>query len=135
LIDGTELKAERVRTSVKLDLALLRVFDYRTPFVPLAKAASLAQGDKLFAIGNPLRFRHAVTDGVFSGIHNNMILTSAPINPGNSGGPLVTADGRAVGINTMKMVGEGVEGLGFAIPIRAAVAEFADLLKDKVPPP
>jgi len=135
LIDGTELKAELVRTSSQLDLALLRLFDYRTPFVPPARAAAMAQGEKLFAIGNPLNFRHALSDGIFSGIHQGLIMTSAPINPGNSGGPLVTAEGKVVGVNTMKLVGQGIEGIGFAIPIQAAVAEFADLLKERVPAP
>lgn len=135
LIDGSQLKADVIRTSATQDLALLRLFDYRTPFVPLAKAATMAQGEKLFAIGNPMQFRHAVTDGVFSGVHQDMIMTSAPINPGNSGGPLVTAEGRVVGISTAKMIGQGIEGIGFAIPIQTALKEFADLLKDKVPPP
>jgi S1-C subfamily serine protease len=132
LIDGTELKADVMRISNRLDLALLRLFDYRTPFVLPARTGGMSQGERLFAIGNPLTFRHAVTDGVFSGVHQGMVMTSAPINPGNSGGPLVTADGKAVGISTMKVIGEGIEGIGFAIPFQTAAAEFADLLKNRV---
>jgi S1-C subfamily serine protease len=80
----------------------------------------------------PKDFRHTVTSGIFSGYRKlgdiAIIQTNAQINPGNSGGPLITGEGKVVGINTSKMVARGIEGLGFAIPIDVALREFADEL-------
>lgn len=133
LVDGTKLEARIEKISRNLDLALLKLPEYRTPYIRPADLSILAQGDRLFAIGNPLNFSHAVSAGVFSGHQRGMLMTSAPINAGNSGGPLVTAQGEAVGINTMKIVAQGVEGIGFAIPIQTALAEFRDFLDGNPP--
>jgi serine protease Do len=62
-----------------------------------------------------------------------MLMTSTPINRGNSGGPLVTRDGKVVGINTQKIVGQGVEGIGFAVPIHVALRAFEDILGEHLP--
>jgi len=129
LIDQTELRASIEKISDRLDLALLKLSGYKTPLIRLGQVRDVAQGDVLYAIGNPLNFSHSVSAGVFSGHQRGMLMISAPINPGNSGGPLVTAEGKVVGINTMKMVGDGVEGIGFAIPIDVAVHEFKDILE------
>jgi S1-C subfamily serine protease len=58
-------------------------------------------------------------------LKGGFIQTNAQIYPGNSGGPLVTADGRVLGINTFKRLTRKFEGLGFAIPIKVAIDEFA----------
>ncbi len=129
LFDQTELKATIEKISEDKDLALLRLSGYQTPFIPVGNVQSVAQGDRLYAIGNPLNFSHSVSAGVFSGHQRGMLMTSAPINAGNSGGPLVTEDGEVVGINTMKIVGRGVEGIGFAISIHTAIDEFKNELE------
>ena len=71
---------------------------------------------------------HSVTSGIYSGIREfdrqQYVQTNAQINPGNSGGPLVTKDGKVIEINTCKVAGPQVEGLGFAIPINVALKEF-----------
>ena len=67
---------------------------------------------------------HTVTSGIFSGRREDLLQTNAQINPGNSGGPLITEAGQVIGVNTSKVVGMGVEGMGFAIPIHVVMAEF-----------
>ncbi len=62
-------------------------------------------------------------------INNSRI--NAEIYPGNSGGPLVTAEGKVIGVNTMKMITDKYEGLGFAIPVQKVYAEFHDYLEGK----
>lgn len=59
-----------------------------------------------------------------------LIQTDAAINPGTPGGALVDADGKVIGINSAKISKEGVEGLGFAIPINAARPILQDLIKN-----
>jgi len=129
LIDQTELNATIEKFSPRRDLALLKLTGHKTPFIRPGRVLDVARSDTLYAIGNPLNFSHSVSAGVFSGHQRGMLMTSAPINAGNSGGPLVTEDGRVVGITTMKMVGEGVEGIGFAIPIHTAFKEFKEILE------
>ena len=83
------------------------------------------------AIGNPLDMRSTVTSGIISGLNREiedengtmytLIQTDAAINSGNSGGALVNADGELIGINTLKMSGTGIEGMGFAIPINSTL--------------
>lgn len=126
LSDGTELRAPVVATSDKLDLALLKVEGHRTPTIAPSRA-SLAQGDPLFAIGNPLNLSHSVTAGIFSGIREGYLQTNIPLNPGNSGGPIITREGEVVGISTWKVAAAGVEGISFAIPIAMALQEFPQL--------
>ncbi len=90
-------------------------------------------GTPLYAIGSPLRLMHSVTSGIYSGIskfnRQDYIQSNAQINPGNSGGPLVTKDGKAIGISTWKVAGPQVEGIGFAIPINVALKEFERYLE------
>ena len=71
-------------------------------------------------LGSPLGLGGTVTSGIASAYRNDHGLTylqfSAPISPGNSGGPVINEHGRVVGVSVMKMVGDGAEGLSFAIP-------------------
>jgi len=131
LADRTEFIAEKVAISDQYDLALLRIRGYKTPFIKPAKIQEIALGDPLYAIGNPLSFNHSVTSGIFSGRRDNMIQTNAQVSPGNSGGPLINKNGRAVGINTKKIVHQSVEGLSFAISIDVALKEFNSYLGEQ----
>lgn len=98
-------------------------------------------GDTVFAIGSPLDsnvYSWSVTRGVLSGkdrevevsTNNNsandwimqVLQTDAAINSGNSGGPLCNSNGEVIGVNNMKLITQGVEGMGFAIPIEEAGA-------------
>ncbi|WP_319522075.1 trypsin-like peptidase domain-containing protein [uncultured Desulfosarcina sp.] len=124
LADNTPLYAYLVEVSDQHDLALLKVDGYTTPFIqPISPYAS-AQGDPVYAIGNPVKLRNSVTSGVVSGFEGPFVKTNAQIYPGNSGGPLVTAQGRVIGVNTFKRLTHKFEGLGFAISINVAMEAF-----------
>lgn len=106
------------------DLALLKiegVGERELVYVPLADSGQLRQGEPVFAIGSPLGLERSVSQGIVS-VPNRLIegdlyiQDTAEISPGNSGGPLFNLKGEVVGVNNMKVVGMGAEGLGFAIP-------------------
>ena len=124
LADNTPLYAYLVEISERHDLALLKVDGYTTPFLQPSPPSASAQGDPVYAIGNPVKLRNSVTAGVVSGFQGDFVKTNAQIYPGNSGGPLVTARGRVIGINTFKQLTRKFEGLGFAISITVALDAF-----------
>ncbi|NLX96116.1 MAG: Do family serine endopeptidase [Rhodopirellula sp.] len=130
LHDGRELKATKVKTDPKTDLAVVYIEGAKD-----LKAAKLGDseqamvGDWVLALGDPFGLEGTVTAGIISakgrgiGItdRENFIQTDAAINPGNSGGPLVNLDGEVVGINTaIHSRSGGNQGVGFAIPINLA---------------
>jgi len=82
----------------------------------------------MVAIGNPISLKNSVAAGILSGHECDFVKIDAKIYPGNSSGPLVDESGRVIGINTMKLLTRNYEGLGFAIPIETAVAEFSSYL-------
>ena len=129
LKDKTELEANLVSVSNDHDLALLRIDRCRSPYLQSGAPNQLIQGMSVFAIGSPLGFGDSVSSGVLSGYDPDYIRTDARINPGNSGGPLITADGKVIGINTLKLITQKFEGMGFAIPVRRAFQEFNKYLK------
>ena len=91
------------------------------------------------AIGNPLGLGSTVTDGIVSAVNREVtdedgnsyiaIQTNAAINSGNSGGALVNSQGQVIGINTLKISGNGVEGVGFAIPIDSTKDIYEQLIQ------
>ena len=128
LVDDTQLYAHLVAISENHDLALLKVDVHQTPMLQPGSAYGLAQGDPVYAIGNPAQLRNTVTSGIFSGYEGSYIQTNAQISPGNSGGPLIDPQGNVLGVNTKKKYGGAFEGLGFAIPIEIALREFSSHL-------
>ena len=133
LADGTKLYADLFKVSDQHDLALLKLSGYKTPFLNPVMKDELSQGQAVFALGSPisLNLRNTVTSGVLSGFRDNFIQTNAQIYPGNSGGPLIDEQGQVIGVNTKKLVTRKFEGLGFAIPIRIAFAEFRNHIQIK----
>ncbi|MGM0451625.1 MAG: trypsin-like peptidase domain-containing protein [Thermodesulfobacteriota bacterium] len=129
LKDGTEVYAHLVRKSRTRDLALLKIKGHRTPALEPAPRSAIGQGEPVYAIGNPIHMHDSVSRGILSGYENRFLKTDAKIYPGNSGGPLVDKNGRIIGINTFKKLTHKFEGLGFAIPIHAALAEFKNELQ------
>lgn len=88
------------------------------------------------AVGSPLGLDTTVTTGIISAVNREVesegtkyvcIQTDAAINSGNSGGALVNSDGKVIGINTLKLSGSGVEGIGFAIPINSTLDVISQL--------
>lgn len=129
LADGNEEQAEVVGSDPQTDLALIKItVDNHVTPIKLGNSESLVVGQEVLAIGNPLgqRFARSVTAGIVSGLNRlltteegllfQLIQTDAAINPGNSGGALVNLQGELIGINTVKIVESGFEGMGFSIP-------------------
>ncbi len=129
LADGTEKQATLYNISDTLDLALLKINGCVTPRLHAESGPRLRIGTPVYALGSPLGLKGSVTSGVISSYRKGYIQTNADIYPGNSGGPLVTAEGGVIGVNTMKMITDKFEGLGFAIPIAAVLKEFHDYLE------
>jgi S1-C subfamily serine protease len=100
-----------------------------------------SKGHSVGAYGHPWGLEYTGTQGVISGYTHKygpeVLQTDAPINPGNSGGPLISLEtGEIVGVNAAKISEEGVESLGFAVPIKQ-VCQIVELLKagkDPSPP-
>ena len=129
LKDKTELEANLVSVSNDQDLALLKIDGCKSPYLQSGAQKQIIQGVAVFAIGSPLGLGDSVCSGVISGYDHDYIRTDAKIYPGNSGGPLITADGKVIGINTLKLITQKFEGMGFAIPVRRAFQEFNKYLK------
>ncbi len=129
LADGTKKQAILYKISDSLDLALLKIKGYKTPYLLPAEKSKTALGDTVYAIGSPLNLTNSVTSGVLSSYRKDYIQTNAEIYPGNSGGPLITKEGKVLGVNTLKLVTEKFEGLGFAIHIDLVYREFKRFLQ------
>lgn len=144
LFDGTQYEAKIVGQDLDSDLAVIK-FDppegMELKTISFGDSTNLKVGQKVIAIGNPFGMERTMTTGIVSGlgrpiqhsnkrIIRNMIQTDTAINPGNSGGPLLNAEGKMIGINTMIMSSSGNSaGVGFAVPSETAVRVVADLLK------
>lgn len=146
LADGTKQNAELLGSDVWTDLAVLKIeaTDIST-IAEFGDSDSLKPGEPIMAIGNPLglQFSGSVTKGIISGLERTIeidinedgivdwnaevIQTDAAINPGNSGGALVNVLGQVVGINSMKIAEQSVEGIGLAIPINSVIPIIEDI--------
>ncbi len=135
--DGSDVTAQVKGTDANRDLAVIAVkiedLNQETlETIAIAKMGdsdSLKVGEPVIAIGNALGYGQSVTTGVVSALDREMkmenvngtfIQTDAAINPGNSGGALLNINGEVIGINSNKIGGSTVEGMGYAIPISAA---------------
>lgn len=135
--DGTEATAQVKGTDASRDLAVIALnideLDQETldsiAIARMGDSESLKVGEPVIAIGNALGYGQSVTTGVISALDREMsmdnvsgtfIQTDAAINPGNSGGALLNINGEVIGINSSKIGGSAVEGMGYAIPISAA---------------
>ena len=74
-------------------------------------------GQPVVVLGSPYGFGGTASTGIVSGIRRRWVQFSAPVSPGSSGGPVLDAEGRVIGVAAAKVLGRGVEGLSFAIPI------------------
>lgn len=140
LADDSTIDAKLLGSDIYTDLAVLKIdaSDVDKP-IEIGTSDDLKVGEPAIAIGNPLghMFSGSVTVGVISGTQRTIpvdinqdgrpdwqaevLQTDAAINPGNSGGALINIEGHLIGINSMKINEASVEGIGFAIPIDAAL--------------
>ncbi|TYR81289.1 serine protease [Priestia megaterium] len=132
LSNGKKEAAKIVGADPLTDLAVLEMAGKNVEAVAeFGDSKTLVAGEPVLAIGNPLgeQFSRTVTQGIISGTERtvpittsagewnlDVIQTDAAINPGNSGGALINAAGQVIGINSLKISEDGVEGIGFAIP-------------------
>ena len=133
LDNGEKYKAELVGADPKTDLAVLKIdADKPLPYLQFGDSDKIEVGDWVVAIGHPRGLDQTVTQGIISAKHRtgitdpssyqDFLQTDAAINPGNSGGPLLSLDGKVIGINTaIASQSGGFEGIGFAIPSNMAV--------------
>jgi S1-C subfamily serine protease len=144
LADGSQIEGTVVGTDPENDLAVLKFeppAELQLKTIPFGDSTNLRVGQKVLAIGNPFALERTLTVGIVSGlgrpiqtsrqnIIRDMIQTDASINPGNSGGPLLDAQGRMIGINTMIYSPSGGSvGIGFAVPVNTAKRVVAELIE------
>lgn len=144
LDDKRKFKAKVIARDQINDIAIIKVDEKNLPILELGDSSNLELGQTAIAIGNTLgNFENTVSIGVVSGLSRKikavdvleqkiqslkgLIQTDAAINPGNSGGPLVSTQGKIIGINAAMVF--GAENVGFAIPVNAAKKDLADLKK------
>ena len=141
--DTKEYEATIIGTDPYTDLAVIKIDSSNLELTPatLGNSENVKVGEFAMAIGCPLGLEITVTSGIISAVNRtvssddgaeyNCIQTDAAINSGNSGGALVNSNGEVIGINTLKLSGTGVEGMGFAIPISSTVDVIEQLIEFK----
>jgi S1-C subfamily serine protease len=142
--DDVRRKAEVVGQDPSTDVALIQVDAPKEELKPLTlgDSSSVAVGDPVIAIGNPLNVGISVTTGIVSGLGrpirapndytiNDAVQTDAAINPGNSGGPLLDSRGTVIGVNAqIASESGGSEGVGFAVPINTVKSVIRQLITE-----
>ncbi len=132
-------EAKIVGSDSQTDLAIIKIDATGLTPAELGDSNSVKVGEFAMAIGNPLGLDSSVTCGIVSATNREVtdedgnkyvaIQTDAAINSGNSGGALVNSEGKVIGINTLKLSGNGVEGIGFAIPISSTLEITQQLIQ------
>lgn len=142
------VEAKVIASDKYIDIAVLQIDKSAViATATLGKSTDSKIGDDVFTVGAPVSidYQGTVTKGILSntkrevevrlssgGIFAMEVLqTDAAINPGNSGGPLLNIKGEVIGVISMKLVKETIEGMGFAIPIEVAVSAIQNLEKGK----
>lgn len=146
--DNSKIDAELLGGDEYLDIAIVKIpVKYVKNVVSIGNTESLRQGNFVFTIGSPVgeEYYNTVTSGIISGLNRkvtvsvessndwimDVIQVDAAINPGNSGGPLLNSNGEVIGVNSLKLVDNQIEGMGFSIKIEDAMAHVEQLEKGK----
>lgn len=137
--DETEYEGEIVGKDEQTDLAVIKIDKTGLSKAEFADSDNIKVGEFAMAVGNPLGMQSSVTCGIISAVNREvtdsdgktftLIQTDAAINSGNSGGALVNSEGKVIGINTLKLSGTGIEGMGFAIPINSTTDITSQLIQ------
>lgn len=135
----TSYDAEIIGTDELTDLAILKIDAKDLVPAEFGDSDSVQVGEFVLAVGSPLGLETSVTAGIVSGLNRTITTsdgttytvtqTDCAINSGNSGGALVNSKGQVIGINTLKISGTGIEGVGFAIPINDTISITEQLIK------
>jgi serine protease Do len=138
LSDGREVSAKILGADAVTDIALLKINVPNLPTLQLGSSQSVSVGDRVIAIGNPFGLGQSVSAGIISARSRileddpyiDFLQTDAAINHGNSGGPLLTLDGKVVGVTSAIFSPSGGSvGLGFAIPAETVTSVVSQLEK------
>ena len=137
--DETEYEAKIIGTDEETDLAIIKIDKTGLTKAEFADSDSIKVGEFALAVGSPLGMQDSVTAGIVSAVNREvtdtdgktytLIQTDAAINAGNSGGALVNSEGKVIGVNTLKLQGTGIEGMGFAIPINSTTDITSQLME------
>ena len=137
--DETAYEAKIIGKDEQTDLAVIKIEKNGLTAAEFADSDSVKVGEFVMAVGNPVNMTSTVTDGIISAVNRKItdsdgktftcIQTNAAINSGNSGGALVNSEGKVIGINTLKLSGTGIEGIGFAIPINSTTDITSQLIQ------
>lgn len=132
-------EAKIIGTDKQTDLAIIKIDATGLTAAELGDSSSVKVGEFVLAVGNPLGLDTSVTSGIVSALERDItsedgtvyhvMQTDCAINSGNSGGALVNSKGQVIGINTLKLAGTGIEGVGFAIPVNDTIAVYEQLIK------
>lgn len=135
--DDSTYDAKIVGKDSQTDLAVLKIDKTDLTAAEFGDSDQAVVGEFVMAVGSPLGLDTTVTQGIVSAVNREVesdgtkytcIQTDAAINSGNSGGALVNSEGKVIGINTLKLSGSGVEGIGFAIPINSTLDVTSQLI-------
>lgn len=135
--DDATYDAKIVGKDSQTDLAVLKIDKTDLTAAEFGDSDQAIVGEFVMAVGSPLGLDTTVTQGIISAVNREVesdgtkytcIQTDAAINSGNSGGALVNSEGKVIGINTLKLSGSGVEGIGFAIPINSTLDVTSQLI-------
>lgn len=135
--DDTEYEAKIIGTDNQTDLAVLKIEKSGLTAAEFGDSSSVVVGEFVLAVGDPYGLSHSVTAGIISALNREMtvdnrtyhvIQADCAINFGNSGGALVNSKGQVIGITTLKLAGNGIEGVSFAIPINDTIDIYKELI-------
>ena len=144
--DSERIESTIIGGDIYADIAVLTIEDKGYSTIEIGEVESLKLGDTIFTVGSPMgiNYKGTVTKGILSGkermvevnlsssttdYYMKVLQLDAAVNPGNSGGPLCDVSGKVVGIISLKIVQDEVEGMGFAIPIEDAL-NYASLIEE-----
>lgn len=137
--DDTEYDAKIIGSDETTDLAVIKIEKEGLTPAEFGDSNSVQVGEFVLAVGDPYGLEHSVTAGIISalnrkvtvdGIEYKVMQADCAINSGNSGGAFVNSQGQVIGIATLKLSGNGIEGVSFAIPINDTISVYKELIEN-----